>query len=64
MELWRKDGPTDFETSSPILKACIKNQEERLTSAIIKLRDVNSNDKKVSTAQAFLPKVIFWPSIK
>ena len=36
MELWRKYGSTDFETSSPILKAFINNQEERLTTAIIK----------------------------
>ena len=31
---------------SPILKACINNQGERLTSAIINFRGVNSNDKK------------------
>ena len=45
MELWRKYGSTDFETSSPILKVCINNQEERLTSAIINFHDVNSNEK-------------------
>ena len=53
-------------------KACVNNQEEQLNSVIINFRDVNSNDKKangsgfvkVSTAQAFLPKVVFWPSIK
>ena len=31
---------------SPILEACINNQQERLTSVIINFRDVNSNDKK------------------
>ena len=46
MELWIKCGSTDFEASSPDLKACVNNQEERLTSAIINFRDVNSNDKK------------------
>ena len=33
---------------SPILEACINNQQERLTSVIINFRDANSNDKKNS----------------
>ena len=53
MELWKKYGSTDFETSSPILKACVINQEEWVTSAIINFRDLNSNDKKKTIASGF-----------
>ena len=52
MELWRKYGSTDFETSSLILWKLVLNQEERLTSGIMDFRDVNSNDKK-PTASGF-----------
>ena len=59
MELWRKYGSTDFETSSPILKACVNNQKERLTLAIINFHDVNSNDKKTVDSPKFLQHKLF-----
>ena len=59
MELWRKYGSTDFEASSPILKACVNNQEEQLTSAIINFRNVNSNDKKTWICQSFYSTSFF-----